>query len=131
MLDIQLKPIIVGTIVFAILFCITTIVNNNLSPNTGQYVEIIWIDLSGFLIFIIAGYAAAKMAKTWGIAYGAAIGVFATLIMAIYYSILTSHINKDFEQHWYLWLAFSIVFGGLGGLIWDLKKLIVRKVFKN
>jgi len=124
--NVQLKPIIIAAIVFAVLFCVIATINRSLSPNTGQYAEIIWINASVFLIFIISGYVAASTAKRWGVAYGAVVGIVATSIMAIYYSILSGHINKDFEQHWYLWLAFSVICSGVGGLIWDVKKLVIK-----
>ena len=127
----SLKAVGIGLAVFTILFCTIGLINMQLSLRTGQSVLIAWVNISGLMVYILPGFIGGRLAGKWGFLHGAVIGLFATLVTVVLYSIKAHHAYPGFVENWGVWFLFGAVTCGIGGVLWDIyafaRKFISKK----
>ena len=78
------------------------------------------LNVDAYLACVVAGYLAAAMIRKRGVVIGALTGLLAACLVGIYH--FASGPFTAVSSGWRFWAA-SILLGGLGGLIWELRIL--------
>jgi hypothetical protein len=114
-----LKALIAGLSVYAVLRLAMLASMNHAEPIS--LASGFWFQM---LLPIVAGYVAGFVAKHDGLSHGALVGASIPAIESIGFAIVTSNLSVGFQLLGLLgvmWVVVSVLFGGLGGFIWDVQ----------
>jgi hypothetical protein len=129
MLNIKTRPIGLALAVFVVLYIglniFTRLIGPFRIPDSNEYLVTMFV---GLFPWIIAGYVAASLAKSYGALYGALLCPITSLIQEADCLIrLPAFLHTCTLGPWSYYLAYGLILGGLGGLIWQIKETIRRR----
>tara|TARA_R110002072_G_scaffold74374_5_gene176335 strand:+ start:34415 stop:34819 length:405 start_codon:yes stop_codon:yes gene_type:complete len=127
----NVKGVASGIGAFIVLYLLYTFLINSLI-GTVSIIEKIQpiITFGGYLVWLASGYFAAFFSKKAGILNGAITGVLTPIIMVMYMVIgfgSLEGIQETVKSHGLYWLFTGFILCGIGGLMWDIQKRLIKK----